>query len=85
MPTQEGEPVLPDVGTPSQIEIYRASVIEREVASEEGGPCQPQEPHPDGYRDQGPDGRDSDFGNSYPRRMNWEEDPEEGIIRHPWV
>jgi hypothetical protein len=66
MARQEGEPVLPDVGTPSQMEVYRASIIEREVASEEGRPCQPQETHPDGYRDHGPDRRDSDFGNSYP-------------------
>jgi hypothetical protein len=41
--------VVPDVGSPSPIEVYEASVIEQSVSTETGVGLRPLERHPDGH------------------------------------
>jgi hypothetical protein len=46
-------------------EVYKASEIEQEVREKTGNPAMPIQPHPDGHKKDGKDGRDDAFGRSY--------------------
>jgi hypothetical protein len=54
--------IIPDVGQPSAIEIYEASVIEQSCAAETGIGARPIEIHPDWHKKDGSDGREADYG-----------------------
>jgi hypothetical protein len=60
--------VLPDVGQPSPIELYEASIIEQRCAEETGIGIRPIEKHPDGHKKDGSDGREADFGRTMMER-----------------
>jgi hypothetical protein len=64
--------IVPDVGQPSPIEIYEASILEQRVAELTGLPNRPIEKHPDGHKKDGNDGRDSDFGRSMMERDHFD-------------
>jgi hypothetical protein len=64
--------IIPDVGQPSPIEIYEASILEQRVAEFTGLPSRPIEKHPDGHKGDGNDGRDADFGRSMQERDHFD-------------
>jgi hypothetical protein len=64
--------ILPDVGQPSPIELYEASIIEQRCAEETGIGVRPIERHPDGQKKDGSDGRDADFGRSLMERDSFD-------------
>jgi hypothetical protein len=71
--------ITPDMGIPSQIELYEASVSEQRVRGETGLPRIPIERHPDGHKGDPDNGPDPAFG----RRQIDSREPKKGKKDRP--
>jgi hypothetical protein len=76
---QDGQPLAMEGGAISLNELRKMSEVEQSVRDETGIPFQKVEPHPDGFKKEGSDGRDHVFGKSTVRAKPKKKKPTGGV------
>jgi hypothetical protein len=77
----EGEPLSMEDGEITSVELRRKSEIDQKTKELIGLPAKPLHPHPDGYKEDGADGKDHKFGEAYVRQGP-KEKPKPGGVRY---